>query len=46
MKKILQADEVEKTCPMCAVEITINDIKFMGEAGLAALKNSPKDLKK
>ena len=46
MKKILQGDEVDKTCPMCGVEIGINDIKFVGEAGVSSLKNSAKEIKK
>ena len=31
---------------MCAAEIGFNDIKFVGEAGVASLKNVPKDIKK
>lgn len=46
MKKVLQGEDVEKTCPMCAAEIGFNDIKFVGEAGVASLKNVPKDIKK
>jgi len=41
MKKMLDNPEIEKTCPMCAAEVTIDDYKFLGEAGVAGMKRAP-----
>ena len=38
MKKLLEGKGLESTCPMCNVEITMDDIKLVGEGGVAALK--------
>ncbi len=36
---MIESKDVEKTCPMCNAEITINEIKFVGESGVTGLKN-------
>jgi hypothetical protein len=41
MKKMLDHPEIEKTCPMCNEGITLNDIQFLGEGGVASLKRAP-----
>jgi NAD-dependent SIR2 family protein deacetylase len=41
MKKALSSPEVEKLCPMCEVQITLDDIVFVGENGVAGLKKAP-----
>lgn len=38
---MLDCPEIEKTCPMCGVDITIDDIAFLGENGVAGLKRAP-----
>lgn len=41
MKKMIQHPEIEKTCPMCNEDITLNDIQFLGEAGVSGMKRAP-----
>lgn len=41
MKKMLESPEIEKTCPMCGVDITLDDITFVGEGGVQGLKRAP-----
>ena len=41
MKKMLESPEIEKTCPMCNVEIELGDIIFVGENGVSGLKRAP-----
>jgi len=41
MKKMLENPEIEKTCPMCNQDVTLADIVFVGEAGVAGLKRAP-----
>lgn len=35
---MLNAPDIEKTCPMCNVDITMDDIEFLGEKGVPGLK--------
>ena len=48
MKKMLDHAEIEKTCPMCNENITVQDIQFLGEGGVSGMKRAPppKDEKK
>lgn len=48
MKKMLNTDGIEKTCPMCNCDVTINDFTFLGEKGVSTLKRAapPKEEKK
>lgn len=41
MKRILETEGIEHTCPMCNTEITMDDIIMVGESGVAALKRAP-----
>lgn len=41
MKKMLENPEIEKTCPMCNEEITLNDVIFLGENGVQGMKRAP-----
>lgn len=41
MKKALGSPDVEKTCPMCEIKISLDDIIFLGENGVAGLKKPP-----
>lgn len=41
MKRSLDCPEIEKTCPMCGVEITMDDFVFLGENGVAGMKRAP-----
>ena len=41
MKKMLDHPEIEKTCPMCNENITLNDIQFLGENGVSGMKRAP-----
>ena len=38
MKKMLECADIEKTCPMCNADITVDDIAYVGEAGVAGIK--------
>jgi uncharacterized OB-fold protein len=38
MKKLLECKGLESTCPMCNAEITMEDVKMVGENGVASLK--------
>lgn len=40
MKKMLNTEGIEKTCPMCNVQVTIDDYTFVGEAGVSILKRA------
>jgi hypothetical protein len=40
MKKMLNAEGIEKTCPMCNHDVTINDYTFLGENGVSILKRA------
>ena len=48
MKKMLNTDGIEKTCPMCNIDVSINDYAFLGEKGVHSLKRAapPKEEKK
>ena len=48
MKKMLNTDGIEKTCPMCNIDVSINDYTFLGEKGVQSLKRAapPKEEKK
>jgi NAD-dependent SIR2 family protein deacetylase len=41
IKKMIGTEGIDQTCPMCNVEITMDDIVYTGEAGVAALKRAP-----
>lgn len=41
MKKTLSNPDIEKTCPMCEAPVTLEDILFVGENGVAGLKKAP-----
>ena len=41
MKRMLENPDIEQTCPMCNEKITLNDIEFLGEGGVAGLKRAP-----
>lgn len=41
MKKSLECADIEKNCPMCGVDISLDDIVFVGEAGVQGLKRAP-----
>lgn len=43
MKKLIECKNLESTCPMCNAEITINDVKLVGESGVQALKHVAKE---
>lgn len=45
MKKMLNTEGIEKTCPMCNTDVTIDDYVFVGEKGVPLLKrvNPPKE---
>ena len=47
MKKMLNTEGIEKTCPMCNVDVTIDDFTFLGENGVNILKRAapPKEEK-
>jgi hypothetical protein len=34
----LNTADIEKTCPMCNKDITMDDIEFLGEKGVIGLK--------
>ena len=38
---MLANDDIEKTCPMCATDVSLDDYQFVGEAGVAGLKRAP-----
>ena len=38
LKRMLNTADVEKTCPMCNKDITMDDIEFLGEKGVPSLK--------
>ena len=48
MKKMLNTDGLERTCPMCNANVTIDDYTFLGEKGVSSLKRAapPKEEKK
>lgn len=48
MKKMLNTEGIEKTCPMCNTEVTIDDYNFLGENGVSVIKRiaPPKEEKK
>jgi len=41
MKKMLDCADIEKTCPMCGQDISIDDVVFVGENGVQGLKRAP-----
>jgi hypothetical protein len=43
MKKLLEGKGLESTCPMCNADITMEDIKMVGESGVASLKAVAKE---
>ena len=47
MKKMLNTEGIDKTCPMCNTEVTIDDFNFLGESGVNLLKRAapPKEEK-
>lgn len=40
MKKMLNTEGIEKTCPMCNTEVKIDDYTFLGENGVSVLKRA------
>jgi hypothetical protein len=38
MKKMLNTEGIEKTCPMCDHDVTINDYTYLGENSVSILK--------
>ncbi len=40
MKKMLNTEGIEKTCPMCNTEVKIDDYTFLGESGVSILKRA------
>lgn len=38
---MLNTEGIEKTCPMCNIEATIESYTFVGESGVAILKRAP-----
>ena len=41
IKLMLDCADVEKTCPMCNTDVTLDDYQFVGEAGVSGLKRAP-----
>lgn len=35
---MLNTPDMEKSCPMCNVDISLDDMEFLGDKGVAALK--------
>ena len=38
---MLNSPDIEKTCPMCGADVTLDDYQFLGEAGVSGLKRAP-----
>ena len=38
---MLNTEGIDKTCPMCNIEITLDDFNFLGEAGVGLIKRAP-----
>lgn len=38
MRKMLNTEGIEKTCPMCNHPVSIDDYEFLGEAGVNQIK--------
>ena len=38
IKRMLVAPDIERTCPMCNVDITLEDVEYLGEKGVPGLK--------
>ncbi len=38
MKRMLNTQDIEKTCPMCNADVTLDDYEFLGDKGVPGLK--------